>query len=106
MKRTLLLSSFIAAASLTSIAQDANKAYAITVMKKYFGSTDDAAMGATWEYYAKLVRPQLPYARIDQFTDLVAELAKRNDQVKLVDLTKVLDTSFVQSAADRGLSRP
>ena len=30
MKRTLLLSSFIAAASLTSIAQDANRAYAIT----------------------------------------------------------------------------
>ena len=83
-----------------------DKAYTVTVMKKYFESKDDAAMGATWDYYAKLVRPELPYPRADQFTDLVIELAKRNDKVKQVDLAKLLDAAFVQSAGDRGLSRP
>jgi NitT/TauT family transport system substrate-binding protein len=86
--------------------EKSDKSYTITVMKKYFASTDDAAMGATWEYYAKLVRPELPYARSEQFTDLVAELAKRNDAVRQLDLTKILDPSFVQSAADRGVARP
>ncbi|HVR88384.1 MAG TPA: ABC transporter substrate-binding protein [Candidatus Limnocylindria bacterium] len=94
-------------AIVTAIAREKqDKSYTVTVMKKYFESTDDAAMGATWEYYARLVRPEFPYPRTDQFTDVTAELAKRNDKVKQVNLTNVLDASFVQSAADRGLSHP
>lgn len=82
-----------------------DKPFAVTVMKKYFESPDDAAIGATWDYYAKAVRPELPFPRSEQFADPVAELAKRNDKVKTLDLARILDPSFVQSAQDRGLSR-
>jgi NitT/TauT family transport system substrate-binding protein len=83
-----------------------DKAATVTVMKKYFESQDDAAMAATWEYYAKAVRPDLPYPRPEQFADPITELAKKNDKVKQLDLAKIIDPSFVQSAADRGLARP
>lgn len=83
-----------------------DKAGTVAVMEKYFSSKDDALMGATWEYYARAVRPELPYPRPDQFADLVTELAKRNDKVRQLDLGRILDPSFVQSAADRGLARP
>ena len=83
-----------------------DKVAAVAVMKKYFESQDEAAMAATWEYYAKAVRPELPYPRAEQFSDPIAELAKKNDKMKQLDLVKIIDASFVQSAADRGLARP
>ncbi len=83
-----------------------DRAATVTVMKKYFESQDEPAMAATWEYYSRAVRPELPYPRAEQFSDPIAELAKKNEKVKQLDLTKIIDSSFVRSAADRGLARP
>ncbi len=89
-----------------AIAREKNdQAFTVQVMKKYLKSDDDKAMTATWEYYAKSVLPSLPYPAVEQFADPVAELGKKNDKVKSLDLSKIIDPSFVKSAADRGLDK-
>jgi hypothetical protein len=45
----------------------------------------------------------LPYPRPEQFKDALEQLASTNPKVSDVDLGKLLDASFVQNAADRGL---
>jgi NitT/TauT family transport system substrate-binding protein len=83
-----------------------DEAFSVEVMKKYLNSTDDAAMRATWEYYSKHVRPSRPAPTRDQFTDPISELSKTNPKISAVDLNRVLDGSFVESSAARGLAAP
>ncbi len=80
-----------------------DEAFTVGVMKQYLQSDDQKAMEATWTYYSTSVRPALPAPSANQFADSVAELGKKNDKIKSVDVGKILDPSFVQSAADRGL---
>ena len=83
-----------------------NKQFTVGVLKKYFKSEDDAAMGATVDFYVSEVLPPLPYPKADLFADAITVLAAKNDKVKTFDVNKILDPSFVQKAADRGLDRP
>ena len=76
----------------------------VAVLKKYFKSDDDAAMEAAYDFFANEVTPTLPYPKPEQFADAVAQLSVNNPRIGDVDLGSVLDPSFVQSAADRGLS--
>ena len=80
-----------------------DKAFAIQVLKKYLKNDDDTAMGATYDYFTQKVTPVLPYPRPEQFADSVKVLSEQNPRVKDVDVGKLLDPSFVQSAADRKL---
>ncbi|HVR88945.1 MAG TPA: ABC transporter substrate-binding protein [Candidatus Limnocylindria bacterium] len=81
-----------------------DRAFAIATLKKYFKSTDDRAMAAAYESALKIV-PVLPYPKREQFADAQATLGEKNEQVRTYDLGKLLDDSFVKSAADRGLDR-
>ena len=80
-----------------------DKAGAVTVYKKYLKDTDEA-LAKTYDYAMELF-PNLPYARADQMADSVRVLGANNDKVKSYDLSKMLDESFVKSAADRGLDK-
>ncbi len=82
-----------------------NKQFAVGVLKKYFKSDDDAAMGATVDFYVSEVLPALPYPRADLFADAIAVLSSKDPKVKTFDVNRILDPSFVQKAADRGLDR-
>lgn len=82
-----------------------DKPAAIAVLKKYFGNNADTGFDEAYEFYTKEVTPTLPYPRPEQFADAQAELGKKNDKVKNLDLKTLLDPSFVQSAADRGLDK-
>ncbi len=73
----------------------------IGVLKKYYKSDDDAAMGETFDYFAGEVLPALPYPRPEMLGDAVKELSKKNEKISSFDLTKLMDPSFVQNAADR-----
>jgi NitT/TauT family transport system substrate-binding protein len=77
----------------------------VAVLKSYFKSDDEKAMDAAYEFFAKEVIPNLPYPKPDQFKDAVEQLVATNPKVREVDLGKVLDPSFVQNAADRGLGK-
>jgi len=83
----------------------ADRPFGIDVLKKYFKSTDDKAMAATYDFYAKLVTATQPFARPEMFADAQSILGASNAAVKSYDVTKMLDTSFVQSAVDRGLDK-
>jgi NitT/TauT family transport system substrate-binding protein len=80
-----------------------DKAFTVGVLKKYFKSDDDTAMGETWDFYTHEVFPDLPYPKPEQFAADVAESSKTNDKMRSIDLGKLLDASFVKSADDRGL---
>lgn len=82
-----------------------DKAFSVGVYKKYLKYDDETALGRTWDYAATQLFPALPYAKLDQFNDITPELAKRNDKAKTYDVSTMLDGSFVQSAADRGLDK-
>ncbi len=70
-----------------------------SVIKKYYKLEDQAALSATYDYYAKTIAA-LPYLAPDQFSDVLA-LAGKPDY----DVNKILDNTFVKSAEDRGLAR-
>ena len=83
----------------------ADRQFGIDVLKKYFKSTDDKAMGVTYDFYAQLVTATQPFAKPEMFADAQTILGAKSDKVKAYDVTKMLDTSFVQSAVDRGLDK-
>ena len=83
----------------------ADRDFGITVLKKYFKSTDDKAMAATYDFYAKQVSQTQPFPKPEMFADAQTILGATNAAVKAYDVTKMLDTSFVQSAVDRGLDK-
>jgi len=82
-----------------------DRAFGVQVLKKYFQSTDDKAMGATYDFYALTVTPSQPVPRPEQFADAQTTLGATNAKVKDYDVSKMLDQSFTKSAIDRGLDK-
>lgn len=77
----------------------------IDVMKKYFGATADRGYDEAYDFYLNEVTPVLPFPKPELFVDAQATLSKTNPKVKDLDVKTILDASFVQSAADRGLDK-
>jgi NitT/TauT family transport system substrate-binding protein len=86
--------------------EKADPDFTVGVMKKYLDSTDDTAMRTTWDYYSKEVRQSLPVPKLDQFRDTAAEMGKKNDKIASLDIARLLDASFVENTAARGLGAP
>jgi NitT/TauT family transport system substrate-binding protein len=82
----------------------ADKPFTVGVLKKYFQSDDEDAMSGAYDFFTREVTPAVPMPRPEQFADAVAILGDKNEKVKTVDLSRIVDPSFVQSAVDRGLS--
>ena len=82
-----------------------DKAYAISVMKKYFKSDDEKAMEVTWNFFANDVETLNPVTTPEQYTDTINELAKKNAKVKGFDVSKYIDNSFVKAAQDKGVAK-
>ncbi|HLQ62837.1 MAG TPA: ABC transporter substrate-binding protein [Candidatus Acidoferrales bacterium] len=81
-----------------------DRAYAIQVLSKYTKSTDQVALSAGYDLYSGIVQ-SLPYSKPEQLAAAQAQLGKNNDKVKNFDLTKLIDSSFIQDAAKRGLGK-
>jgi len=56
-----------------------------------------------YDYYVLKTMAQVPLPKLEQFKATADEVAKQNPKVKDLDVAKILDASFVESAADRGL---
>jgi NitT/TauT family transport system substrate-binding protein len=82
-----------------------DKAFTVDVLKKYYQSTDDQAMNMTYDFYVGKVIPPLPYPKPEQFAEAQATLGATDEKVRQYDLSQLLDPSFVESAASRGLDR-
>ncbi len=89
-----------------AIARASNdKALSITVMRKYFKSEDEKAMGAAVDFFTKEVFPSLPYPKVEQFADAKNVLGAKSEKVRNYDVAALLDSTFVKSAADRNLNK-
>jgi len=78
----------------------------IAVLKKYFKSDNTESMTHAYNFFitgSAPVTPVYPAPGVDQFKDAVAILGPDNDKIKTVDISKMIDTSFVKSAQDRKL---
>jgi len=78
----------------------------ITVLKKYFKSDNTASMEKAYTFFiagSSPVTPVYPFPALDQFKDAITILGADNDKIKTVDVSKMIDTSFVKTAQDRKL---
>jgi NitT/TauT family transport system substrate-binding protein len=73
------------------------------VLAKYFKITDAAALAAAYDFFMTEVTVPYLYPDPVQFKDAVEILGKTNDKIKAVDVSKMLDRTFMQSAQDRKL---
>jgi hypothetical protein len=70
----------------------------VPVMKKYLQSEDDELMQETYAYWIQEIVQLPPALSPTQFTDTVRALEKNNPRVRDVDLSKLIDPTFVQTA--------
>lgn len=88
--------------SITLLKKD--KPQALKVLGKWLKSEDETSNSVIYEASAAIFE-NLPYARKDQFVDAQEELGKKSAKVREYDLDRLMDSSFVDSAAQRGLDR-
>lgn len=90
---------------LATVREQTDRAFAIGALRKWLKLDDEKKLNATYDFYAKSFHTPLPYPKAEQFADAKAQLGEKNERVRTFDLAKLLDDSFVRSAADRGLDR-
>jgi NitT/TauT family transport system substrate-binding protein len=83
----------------------ADKAFGISVLTKYLKLKDEKQLSVTYDFYALKVAKSQPFSKPEMFADGQAQLGAKNDKVKNYDVKKMLDSTFVQSAVDRGLDK-
>ena len=76
------------------------RAQSIEILKRYFKTDDTAAMTASYEYIYKVI-PRIPYPKVEQFTDVLAEMANVNEKLRGVEVAKLIDDSFLRDPARR-----
>ncbi|HEY8694227.1 MAG TPA: ABC transporter substrate-binding protein, partial [Chloroflexota bacterium] len=85
--------------------EKADKPYAEQVMSKYLKLDDKVALDAAYDFFAGKILPTIPDVKAEQFKDAVDGLSKTNPAIKSIDLSTVIDDSFVQDAAKRGVGK-
>ena len=80
-----------------------DKAGAVVVLGKYFKLDNQDALNNAYDFFMNEVTVPYLYPEVTQFKDAVEILGKTNDKIKTVDVAKMLDRSFMQSAQDRKL---
>jgi ABC-type nitrate/sulfonate/bicarbonate transport system substrate-binding protein len=85
-----------------ALAKEKNdREFTIGEIQKLLKYDDPQGLASTYEYYSKEVHPQLPYPDVAQFEQAVK--GAQNANARELKIDTVIDRSFVQSAADRGL---
>jgi NitT/TauT family transport system substrate-binding protein len=88
-----------------SVRARTDKAHALDILARYTQSEDRRALESAYDYYATEIIPDYPFLRMENMADSVDVLAQTNPKIKELDVPGMLDSSFVQSAFDRGLAR-
>jgi NitT/TauT family transport system substrate-binding protein len=77
----------------------------VSLLEKYLQSQDQQGMEAAFDYYTQNVLPALPFPKVEQFADAQRTTSAVNAKAQEVRVESFLDSTFVQSAADRGLDK-
>jgi NitT/TauT family transport system substrate-binding protein len=83
------------------VAMKKDKPGTLTVMQKLLNVTDQDALSQTYDYYVTQIFPVYPTVAPKEWLYSRDELAKSNAAVKDLDVTKVIDNTFVKNAQDR-----
>ena len=78
----------------------------VAVLVQYFKLKEQESAAHAFNFFiagSSPVTPVYPAPALAQFKDSVAILGADNDKIKTVDISKMLDASFVKSAQDRKL---
>ena len=81
----------------------ADKQGAMDVLKKYFKLEDPAALSGAYDFFMNEVTTAYLFPDPAQFKDAVSILGAGNPNIAKVDISKMLDRTFMQSAQDRKL---
>ena len=81
-----------------------DKALVVGAIKKNL-KAEDAAANATYDFYKSGVFPVLPYPKLEYFKDVQQTVGEQNPKALTFDISKILDPSLVQNAADRGVDK-
>ena len=81
----------------------ADKAGAAAILGKYFKITDQAPLDNAYDFFMNEVTTAYLYPDVVQFKDAVEILGKGNPNIAKVDIAKMIDRTFMQSAQDRKL---
>ncbi|OLE97265.1 MAG: hypothetical protein AUG75_10370 [Cyanobacteria bacterium 13_1_20CM_4_61_6] len=80
-----------------------DKAGATAVLGKYFKLTDQGPLDAAYDFFMNEVTVPYLYPEVIQFKDAVSILGAGNPNIAKVDISKMIDRTFMQSAQDRKL---
>jgi len=83
------------------VAMKKDKPGTLPVMQKLLNVTDQDALSETYDYYVTQIFPIYPAVTPDAWNYSRDELAKTNGAVKGLDVTKVIDNSFVTDSQTR-----
>jgi ABC-type nitrate/sulfonate/bicarbonate transport system substrate-binding protein len=83
------------------VAMKKDKPGTLPVMQKLLNVTDQEALSQTYDYYVTQIFPIYPTVQPSEWTYSRDELSKTNAAVKGLDVTKVIDNTFVKNAQDR-----
>ena len=83
----------------------ADRAYTYGVLRQYLKAKSQKALQESYDFYVGKALPVLPYPKASQFTTVIEQLSQRNAKAKGFNVAPLLDPSFVQSAASRGLDK-
>jgi NitT/TauT family transport system substrate-binding protein len=82
-----------------------DKPLSLAALKKGLKIDDENALSTTYDFYVNNVLASEPYARPEQFSDVVAVITAQSGKLKDFDVNSVIDSSLVQSAIQRGLNK-
>jgi ABC-type nitrate/sulfonate/bicarbonate transport system substrate-binding protein len=83
------------------VAMKKDKAGTLPVMQKLLNVTDQDALSQTYDYYVTAIFPNYPEVTPDAWIYSRDQLVATNAAVKGLDVTKVIDNSFVKDAQTR-----
>ncbi|MBV9135118.1 MAG: ABC transporter substrate-binding protein, partial [Chloroflexi bacterium] len=83
----------------------ADKNAALPVLKEQLQLDDDTVASATYDFFAGSVVPSVPLAAPNQFADSISLLGEKNPKVVGLDISKYIDSSYVQKAVALGLDK-
>ncbi|HEX9494896.1 MAG TPA: ABC transporter substrate-binding protein [Candidatus Limnocylindria bacterium] len=81
----------------------ADKQGSMDILAKYFKITDTTALSAAYDFFMNEVTSAYLFPDTTQFKDAVEILGKGNPNIAKVDISKMIDRTYMQSAQDRKL---
>jgi len=109
MQRTFLnankdtVQAYVDSLTIARLKMKSDKAGAVAVLGKYFKLDNQDALNNAYDFFMNEVTVPYLFPEVTQFKDAIEILGKTNDKIKTVDISKMLDRTFMQSAQDRKL---